>query len=139
MIPASYNYFDLLAEHSLTDLEACRDAGKLVAGIYCIYAPTELIRAADAIPVGLCGKKEAPIPHAEKVLPSSLCPLIKSSYGYAASDTCPFFDLSDFVVGETTCDGKKKMYEFLGRLKPLYLMHLPYDQETRGARAFWKS
>ena len=139
MIPESYYYFDTLAERSIADLEAWQEAGNLIAGIYCIYAPGELIRAAGIVPVGLCGKKEAPIAHAEKVLPSTLCPLIKSSYGYAASDTCPFFDVSDFVVGETTCDGKKKMYEFLGRLKPLYLMHLPYDQESRGARAFWDS
>ncbi len=139
MIPESYKYFESVSERSIADMESWQDAGNLIAGIYCIYAPGELIRAAGIVPVGLCGKKEAPIAHAEKVLPSTLCPLIKSSYGYAASDTCPFFDVSDFVVGETTCDGKKKMYEFLGRLKPLYLMHLPYDQETEGARAFWES
>jgi len=139
MIPEDYRYFERLSERSLRDLEMCRHRGIPIAGIYCIYAPTELIRAAGMSPVGLCGKKEAPIAHAEKVLPSSLCPLIKSSYGYAASDTCPFFSFSDFVIGETTCDGKKKMYEFLAQLKPLYLMHLPYSQEESGARAFWRS
>jgi len=137
----SYDYFDHLTERSVEELLTfrIRDSGKLIAGLYCVYAPGELIRAADIIPVGLCGKKETPIQHAEKVLPSSLCPLIKSSYGYAATDTCPFFALSDFIIGETTCDGKKKMYEFLGRLKSLYLIQLPYDQEGKGARAFWKS
>ena len=33
--------------------------------------------------------------------------LIKSSYGFAKTDKCPFFYFSDVVVGETTCDGKK--------------------------------
>jgi benzoyl-CoA reductase/2-hydroxyglutaryl-CoA dehydratase subunit BcrC/BadD/HgdB len=89
----------------------------------------ELIRAAGAVAVGLCGKKQDPIAEAEKTLPASICPLIKSSYGYAITDTCPFFAASDFIVGETTCDGKKKMYEFLGRIKPVHLIHLPYTQK----------
>lgn len=117
--------FDGLADRFLADIEPLKDQGALVAGIYCTFAPVELVRAAGAIPVGLCGKKQAPIPAAEKVLPASLCPLIKSSFGYALTGTCPYFAASDLLVGETTCDGKKKMYEHLGRIKPLHLMHLP--------------
>ena len=105
--------------------------------MYCLFAPAELVRAAGAIPVSLCGKKEKPIPDAERTLPPNLCPLIKSSYGYAVTDTCPYFSASDFVVGETTCDGKKKMYEFLGRIKPLHLMHLPYSATEPHALRFW--
>lgn len=48
-------------------------------------------------------------------LPRNLCPLIKASYGFALTDTCPYFYFSDLVVGETTCDGKKKMFELLRR------------------------
>jgi benzoyl-CoA reductase/2-hydroxyglutaryl-CoA dehydratase subunit BcrC/BadD/HgdB len=127
--PQTWKLFDQRGEQSLLELDEWAKAGGLVAGIYCIYAPVELIRAAGAVPVGLCGKKQDPIAEAEKTLPASLCPLIKSSYGYAITDTCPFFVASDFIVGETTCDGKKKMYEFLGRIKPVHLIHLPYTQE----------
>jgi benzoyl-CoA reductase/2-hydroxyglutaryl-CoA dehydratase subunit BcrC/BadD/HgdB len=67
----------------------------------------------------------------------SLCPLIKSSYGVAATDTCPFFAASDFLIGETTCDGKKKMFELMGRMKPLHLMHLPYTVDLESAVAHW--
>ena len=108
-----------------------------MAGIYCLFAPVEIVRAAGAIPVGLCGKREKPIADAEKTLPPNLCPLIKSSYGYAITDTCPFFAASDFLIAETTCDGKKKMYEFLGRIKPLHLMHLPYSADEAHALQFW--
>ncbi len=69
-----------------------------MAGIYCLFAPVELVRAAGAIPVSLCGKKEKPIAEAERTLPPNLCPLIKSSYGYAVTDTCPFFSASDFLI-----------------------------------------
>ncbi len=128
-----------MGERFLLEVSELQDHGKKVAGAYCLFAPVELIRAAGAIPVSLCGKKEAPIAHAERVLPANLCPLIKSSYGYAITDTCPYFAASDFLIGETTCDGKKKMFEFLGRIKPLHLMLLPQAADEEDALEFWLS
>ena len=66
--------------------------------------------AMGAASVGLCSMSDETIPVAEQTLPKNLCPLIKASYGFAVTDKCPFFYFSDVVVGETTCDGKKKMY-----------------------------
>jgi benzoyl-CoA reductase/2-hydroxyglutaryl-CoA dehydratase subunit BcrC/BadD/HgdB len=97
----------------------------------------ELAMAADAIPVSLCGTKNDPIEAAEKVLPRNLCPLIKSSYGFAATDTCPYFRASDLVVGETTCDGKKKMFELLANLRPIHILQLPQNQDSETALSFW--
>ena len=37
---------------------------------------------------------------------------------------------SDLIVGETTCDGKKKMYELLNRIKPTYVLHLPQGHDS---------
>lgn len=113
-------------ERFLLEADSLRQAGVKVAGIYCTFAPLEIIRAAGAVPVGLCGKRSDPIAAAEAQLPANLCPLIKSSYGYAITDTCPFFAASDILVGETTCDGKKKMFELLGRLKPMHVMQMPH-------------
>lgn len=104
--------------------------GLKVVGIYCAFCPTELVLAAGALPVGLCGTQEDPIPAAEEVLPRNLCPLIKSSYGFAVTDTCPFFAFSDLIIGETTCDGKKKMFEIMQDLKPLHVMQLPYQNSA---------
>jgi benzoyl-CoA reductase/2-hydroxyglutaryl-CoA dehydratase subunit BcrC/BadD/HgdB len=130
-------HFINFSELSIADLDAWKGDGGVVAGVYCIYAPTELIRAAGIAPVSLCGKKQAPIKEAERELPASLCPLIKSSYGYALNGTCPFFSASDILIAETTCDGKKKMYELMGRMKPLHLMHLPHTQEGDAALQYW--
>ena len=126
-----------MGERFLLDISELEDMGTKVAGIYCLFAPVELVRAAGAIPVSLCGKKEKPIADAERILPSNLCPLIKSSYGYAITGTCPYFAASDFLIGETTCDGKKKMYEFLGQVKPLHVMHLPHSSGEPHALHFW--
>lgn len=46
--------------------------------------------AMGAATVSLCSTSDETIPAAEKDLPKNLCPLIKSSYGFAATKKCPF-------------------------------------------------
>lgn len=138
MKPECLDDFENAGDRFLLDISQLEDTGIKVAGVYCLLAPVELIRAAGATPLSLCGKKQKPIADAERVLPPSLCPLIKSSYGYAITETCPYFSASDFLIAETTCDGKKKMYELLGRVKPLHLMHLPYSPNEPHALEFWR-
>lgn len=128
--------FDNIREQNMVALKEAKEAGQKVVGFYCTYGPQELAVAAGAICVGLCGTKEDPIPAAEKELPRNLCPLIKSSYGFAVTDTCPFLHFSDLVIGETTCDGKKKMFELLAKIKPTYVMQLPQTQEGEASLAF---
>ena len=88
--------------------------------------------AAGAASVSLCSTSGETIPSAEKDLPANLCPLIKSSYGFAKDDKCPFFYFSDIVVGENTCDGKKKMYELMSEFKDVFIMDLPNSQSEKG-------
>lgn len=114
-----------------------RSAGMPVAGTYCGYAPMEVIRAVGAVPAVLCAFANKTIPAAEAVLPANLCPLIKSSYGFILTDTCPFFALSDAVVAETTCDGKKKMFELISSHRPMFVMDLPQLPDEVEARANW--
>ncbi|MFA7165355.1 MAG: double-cubane-cluster-containing anaerobic reductase [Desulfoplanes sp.] len=135
--PESFETLATYKSRSLPLIDEAKEHGSKVAGLFCVYAPTELMYAAGIIPVGLCGKNQTPIPAAERDLPANLCPLIKSSYGYGITDSCPFFAASDFIVGETTCDGKKKMYELLNRIKPVHLMHLPYTQKDEASLSFW--
>ena len=114
-----------------------RSAGMPIAGTYCGYAPMEVIRAVGAVPAVLCAFANKTIPAAEAVLPANLCPLIKSSYGFIITDTCPFFALSDAVVAETTCDGKKKMFELISSYRPMFVMDLPQLPDEVEARVNW--
>lgn len=126
-----------IREVNIIGIKDAKEVGQKVVGIYCTYCPQELILAAGAIPVGLCGTKEDPIAKAEEILPRNLCPLIKSSYGFAASDTCPFFHFSDLIIGETTCDGKKKMFELMQDIKPVHVMQLPHLNQTQASFDSW--
>jgi len=106
-------------------------------GCMCSYFPREMVWAADAISVGLCGTTEEPIAAAEEVLPADQCPMVKATYGRAIANTCPIFPLADCIVGETTCDGRKKMYELLAREKPMHIMELPQKPEDKEALIHW--
>lgn len=119
-------------------IKEAHEAGKKVVGMYCVFSPSEIALAADAISVTLCGTAQGPIEDAEKELPRNLCPLIKSSYGFAITDKCPYFYFSDVLLAETTCDGKKKMYELMGKLKPMHIMNLPQTADDEDSLDLWK-
>lgn len=112
------------------------DGGRIV-GILCEYTPREVILAAGAWPVCLCGGDAEMIPAAEQELPANLCPLIKSTFGYSVNRANPFLEMAALVVAETTCDGKKKMYELLARRHPMHLLELPQKADDPDARAHW--
>ncbi len=122
-------------EHA-TDAKA---KGRHIVGIMCEYTPRELIMAANAVPVCLCGGSAEMIPPAEEHLPANLCPLIKSTYGYHSRKANPFLEMADLVVAETTCDGKKKMYELMGRTRPTFVLELPQKPTDTDAMVHWVS
>jgi len=113
--------------------------GRRIVGIMCEYTPRELIMAADAVPVCLCGGEASMIPPAEEHLPANLCPLIKSTYGYHIQKKNPFLEMADLIVAETTCDGKKKMYELMAEARPMHVLELPQKPADSDAMAHWIS
>ena len=136
-LPEHFEEFADARRQGFWKIKELKDSGKNICGSFCQYTPSEIILAADLYQVGLCGKSAAPIRVAETRLPKNLCPLIKSSYGHALEQSCPYAFFSDVVVGETTCDGKKKMYELLGELKPMQVIHLPNLPDYERSLEMW--
>ena len=136
-LPENFESYPEARKAGFMRMKQLKDQGAKVVGMFCSFVPMELVYAAGALPVGLCAFTDEPIPAAEANLPRNLCPLIKASYGFALTDTCPYFYFSDLVVGETTCDGKKKMFELLNEIKETYVMQLPHSRDA-AALAFWK-
>ena len=126
-----------MIEHCHEYAKAEKAAGRPVVGIMCEYTPRELIMAAGAVPICLCGGSAKTIPAAEQYLPANLCPLIKSTYGYHVERSNPFLEMADLVVGETTCDGKKKMYELMAESRPMYVLELPHKSGDAEALEYW--
>lgn len=136
-LPEIFEDFAEGRRNAFLNVKKIKDQNKPVIGMFCTFFPQELAVAMDAAAVSLCATSDETIAAAEQDLPANLCPLIKSSYGFGKTDKCPFFYFSDLVVGETTCDGKKKMYEYLGEFKPVHVMQLPNRVNEEGI-AFYR-
>jgi benzoyl-CoA reductase/2-hydroxyglutaryl-CoA dehydratase subunit BcrC/BadD/HgdB len=115
--------------------EHAAKGGKVVA-TYCVFVPEEIVWAVGGIPVGLCAGTQFSIPMAEAVLPRNTCALIKSSFGFKLGRICPYVQVSHLIVGETTCDGKKKMFEILNQYQPVYVMEVP-NKKNPPSRQLW--
>jgi benzoyl-CoA reductase/2-hydroxyglutaryl-CoA dehydratase subunit BcrC/BadD/HgdB len=130
-------WFAGMIDHCYDHVEAAKAEGRPIVGIMCEFTPREIILAAGAVPVCLCGGSAATIPAAEQFLPANLCPLIKSTFGYHVTGKNPFLNWADLIVAETTCDGKKKMFELMSATKPMYVLELPQKAGDADALEHW--
>ena len=137
-IPDNFDEYEEAKREGFLEIKKLKEQGENIVGMFCTYTPLELIYAAGAVPISLCGGENDVIMASEEHLPKNLCPIIKSSYGNALTQSCPYFYFSDLIVGETTCDGKKKMYELLGELKDVHVLHLPQGQSRSHSLNSWK-
>ncbi len=139
--PKGMQYLDFVISevHGLRieELMEEKKKGNKVIGTFCVYVPEELILSVGGTCIGLCAGADIGIDEAEKVLPRNTCALIKSFMGFKLAGLCPYIQASDLVVGETTCDGKKKAYEILNDYKETYVMEIPH-MKTERDRTLWK-
>ena len=138
--PEAMAFWDMVAAdvHGIrpAELVEAQKNGQKVFGTFCTYVPDEVVVACNGIVTGLCGGSQFWVPDGEKYLPADMCPLIKASLGARMGRTCPFFRIVDEIVGETTCDGKKKMYEILATDVPMHIMELPQMKRPKDIDAF---
>ena len=135
--PEGMGYFDFVMSevHGLRIKELLDEkaAGRKIIGSYCVFVPEEIVLAANATLVGLCSGADFATEDVEKLLPRNTCALIKSSFGFKLGKVCPYLESADIIVGENTCDGKKKAYETFDTLVDnLYVMDLPQVKSENG-------
>lgn len=136
-LPKTFDEFNESKKEGFIKVKEYKETGGKLAGVLCTFCPEEVLLAAGFETIGLCGTSNDTVMDAERVLPKNLCPMVKSTYGFALTDKCPFTYFSDIIVGETTCDGKKKMYELLGEMKDTYVLHLPQGRDHESEREAW--
>ncbi|MDY6822793.1 MAG: double-cubane-cluster-containing anaerobic reductase [Thermodesulfobacteriota bacterium] len=135
--PTAMEYFDFVMSevHGLRIRELLDEkaAGRKIIGSYCVFVPEEIVLAANATLVGLCSGADFATEDVEQLLPRNTCALIKSSFGFKIGKVCPYLESADMIVGENTCDGKKKAYETFNQLVDnLYVMDLPQVKSAHG-------
>ena len=121
----------------ISELKKAKDEGKKIVGTFCLYVPDEILFALDCIGIGLCGGTNFSNYAADDLLPTNICALIKSALGFGIGNICPYFGMADLLIGETTCDGKKKAWEILKDYKPVYVMETPQCKSRPQAKALF--
>jgi benzoyl-CoA reductase/2-hydroxyglutaryl-CoA dehydratase subunit BcrC/BadD/HgdB len=120
------------------ELYAFKQQGGKVVGTLCVFAPTELITAAGAQHVRLCSGFHEPVFSANELLGEvGLCPLVRSVLGAKIVASNPYFELCDFLVAPTTCDGKMKLGEILSDYLPVLMLNLPRVKEGYVTHKSW--
>jgi len=135
--PEGMGYFDFVISeiHGLRikELLDAKKEGKKIIGTFCVFVPEELVLATNNVCVGLCAGAELGFEAAEQYLPRNTCALIKSAFGFKLAKVCPYIESTDLIVGENTCDGKKKAYEsYKDIIGNLYVMDIPQMKSESG-------
>lgn len=142
--PEGMKYFDFVISevHGLRIeeiLDAKKDERKII-GTFCVYVPEEVILALDGVCIGLCAGADVGSDEAEKYVPRNTCALIKAFMGFKLAGLCPYIQTTDLIVGETTCDGKKKAYEIFDEITggKMYVMEIP-NKKGEDGRTLWRN
>ena len=123
----------------IKEMVEAKEKGKKIIGTFCVYVPDEIIFALDGIGVGVCGGSDFSYYAIEGVLPANLCPLVRSAAGFKLGKSSPYFECLDLLIGETTCDGKKKTWEILAKETEMYIMEIPQCKDrTQAQELFFK-
>lgn len=116
-------------------IAACHGDGKKVALSFCSHVPQEILEAA-----GLCSLRISYMQDlkdsASQILIRNVCPILKN-----VCDICeePAFAEADLILAETSCDGKKKMYELLANQDRVYFYQVGQGADRDYVRPLIKS
>jgi len=67
-------------------------AGNKIMGYPCVYVPLEMLTALDLVPYQTCGDIKEPVTEADRALPSSFCPVMRSCLDCALKNKNDFLD-----------------------------------------------
>ena len=138
--PEVMKYFDDIANlfgRRQQEIQAEKERGKKVIGYMCLFAPTELILAADAIPVRVNSGWYDTSKIGDRVVPVEVCPVIRSTIGAKMIGLSPFLEQSDALISVLTCDGMTKLGEILSDRTVVWGMSVPRVKDSSQSLRFW--
>ncbi len=138
--PEAMQYYDEIANffgQRQIEILAEKEKGKKVIGYLCMFAPIELILAADAIPVRVSSGWYDTSKLGDRIVPVEVCPVIRSTIGAKMISLSPYLELSDAVISTLTCDGMTKLSEIMSDSKPVLTMSPPRVKDSAQSLHLW--
>jgi benzoyl-CoA reductase/2-hydroxyglutaryl-CoA dehydratase subunit BcrC/BadD/HgdB len=139
--PKIMEYFDGISNfygQREKEIREKKKAGKKVIGYTCMFAPIELILAADAIPVRIGSGWYDAAKIGDRIMPVEVCPVIRSTVGAKMVGVSPYLELSDVIINPLTCDGKSKLSEILSDYNTVWYMVPPRVKDDPQSLTLWK-
>ncbi len=139
--PQAMQYFDEISNffgQRQKEIEAEKAKGKKVIGYFCMFAPVELILAADAIPVRVNSGFYDTSKLGDRVVPVEVCPVIRSTIGAKMIGLSPYLEMSDALISTLTCDGQTKLSEIMSDTKPVITMCPPRVKDSTQSLNLWR-
>lgn len=106
-------------------IDSCHKNKKKAAVYFCSFAPVEILEAA--------GFQTLQVTHLEgngdiypEELPKNVCPAVRECCHICESGV---LNEADLILTESSCDGKKKMFELLKNQSKLYYYQVPQGEE----------
>jgi benzoyl-CoA reductase/2-hydroxyglutaryl-CoA dehydratase subunit BcrC/BadD/HgdB len=138
---AGMAYFDEISNFfgmRQKEIQEEKAKGKKVVGYFCMFAPVELILAADAIPVRVNSGFYDTSKVGDRIVPVEVCPVIRSTIGAKMVGLSPYLELSDALISTLTCDGMTKLSEILSDVKTVWTMTPPRVKDSAQSLRLWK-
>jgi benzoyl-CoA reductase/2-hydroxyglutaryl-CoA dehydratase subunit BcrC/BadD/HgdB len=139
--PKIMEYFDEISNffgRRKKEIRKQKKDGKKIIGYSCIFAPIELILAAEAIPVRIGSGWYDTAKLGDRIMPVEICPVIRSTVGAKMVNLSPYLELTDAIVIPLTCDGRTKLSEILSDYKPIWHMNPPRVKDDPHTLKMWK-
>lgn len=105
-------------------IDRCHQRGQRVAVHFCSHVPEEVLTAAGFAVIRLTHLEDV-ADISPRALPGNLCPVVKECYSICED---PVLEDVDLILTESSCDGKKKMYELITPQEKLW-----YYQVAQGS------
>ena len=138
--PKAMEYFDEISNFFGKREKEIRDEkakGKKVIGYFCMFAPIEMILAADAVPVRVNSGWYDTSKLGDRIVPVEVCPVIRSTIGAKMVELSPYLELSDAIISTLTCDGMTKLSEIMSDCKKVITMSPPRVKDSAQSLHLW--
>ena len=128
--PDALEPFMNILRHVFVDMQgAVKPDNMPTVGTYCVMVPPELIYAAGAMPVKLCGGSYTAFNIGDDIAPRDVCPLVKAVMGFQSIGVMPIYQECSMMAVPITCDCKKKLAGYLGQHRRTVTLHVPSGRD----------
>ena len=128
--PEALKPFTDALKHVFVDMQgAVKPMGVPSVGTYCVMVPPELIYAAGAMPVKLCGGSYTAFNVGDDIAPRDACPLVKAIMGFESIGVMPVYQECQLMAVPITCDCKKKLAGYLAEHRKTVTLHVPSGRD----------